>query len=307
MSLLVGVFPSIFARKGVEGRYNVAVAFLRYFRLKGQDQGSVLIQNRFETSTKHGVSIADTARFEVGGALAIVVNTAPAAFWMMYFIYSHPGLLDQIREELDAIVEKSVDDDGNMVRSLDITNVKTSCPLLMSTFQEMLRHRSMGTSVRQVMKDTLLDDKWLLKMGCMVQMPGRVIHMDESIWGSDVEDFNPRRFLKDTVHKTKDGKKPTTTAFRAFGGGTTLCPGRHFATNEILAVVSMCVVRFNMAPAKGAWVLPKTDGTNVAAVIMEPDTDVEVKISARDGAEHGRWAFGLKDSKVIFAVVDEDR
>jgi len=36
--------------------------------------------------------------------------------------------------------------------SLDITSVKTYCSLLTSTFQEVLRHRSMGTSIRQVMQ-----------------------------------------------------------------------------------------------------------------------------------------------------------
>jgi cytochrome P450 len=155
------------------------------------------------------------------------------------------------------------------------------------------------------MEDTLLDRKWLLKKDSMVQMPSRALHIDASIWGSDVHDFNPRRFLK--KHEVANSKRPNPTAFRTFGGGTTLCSGRHFATNEILAFVCMFVVRFDMKPVAGRWTLPETDNTNVAAVVMEPDTDIEVEISRREGCEDGMWAFGLRDSKMVFAVVEEDR
>lgn len=84
------------------------------------------------------------------------------------------------------------------------------------------------------------------------------------------------------------------------------CPGRHFASNEILAVVTMFVLRYDMAPKDGQWSLPETKKTNVASVVMEPDTDIEVELSLRKGYEDGRWAFGLKDSEKIFAVAAED-
>lgn len=300
MSILVGILPSIFASKGLAARARVSKAFEDYFKTGGYKEGSVFMKNRYKTSAKHGVSVEDIARYEVGGAIAILVNTAPAAFWLMLFLYSDLKLLEEIRKEVWAVVKTSGEENGesNVVHSLDITNLKTNCPLLLSSYQESLRHRSMGTSVREVVKDTVLDGKWLLKKDCMIQMPSRIIHMDSRIWGSDVEEFNPRRFMKDQ-------KRVKPTAFRAFGGGTTLCPGRHFATNEVLAVVSMFVMRFDIKPVFGKWSLPTTDKTNVAAVLMEPDDDIEVHVEARKGFD-GRWAFGLRDSEEIFAIVDED-
>lgn len=266
----------------------------------------MLIQNRYVTSAKNGLSVEDIARYEVGGAIAILVNTAPAAFWTLLYAYSHPEILEDIRKEVSSILTRTVDGTGHSVSSLDITSVKTNCPLLTSMFQEVLRHRSMGTSIRQVMQDTLLKDQWLLKKGCMVQMPSRVIHKDASIWGTDVDEFNPRRFMKGEITKPGSGKRPNPAAFRAFGGGTTLCPGRHFATTEILAVVTMFVMRFNMVPTAGEWFFPKTEKTNVAAVVMEPDSDVEVEVSTREGFEGDRWTFSLRNSEMIFAVVAED-
>ena len=306
MAILLGVLPSITARKGIAGRAKVVQAFERYFRTEGHKEGSILIQNRYQTGAKNGLSIEDIARFEVGGAIATLVNTVPAAFWTLLFLYSQPGILEDIRKEVSSIMTETIDETGDSIRSLDITSVKTNCPLLTSTFQEVLRQRSVGTSIRQVMQDTMLDDQWLLKKGCITLTPSRVLHKDSAIWGSDVDVFNPRRFMKGEVPKTENGKRPNPTAFRAFGGGTTMCPGRHFATAEILAVVTMFVMRYDMLPTTGEWTLPKTDNTNVAATVMEPDNDVEVEVSTREGFESGRWAFGLRDSEMIFALVAED-
>lgn len=302
MTILVGFLPSITARKGLAGRAKLAKAFEQYYRADGHKQGSLLARNRYETSARNGVAIEDIARYEVGGSIAVLVNTVPAAFWMLFLVYSHPDLLIDIRKEVDSVVTTTVE--GGLTRYLDISSLKSNCPLLTSTFQEVLRYRSMGTSVRHVMQDTTLNGQWELKKDCMIQMPSRVIHTDSTLWGADVDEFNPRRFLKGQGNKSK---RPHAAAMRAFGGGTTLCPGRHFATNEVLAVVSMFIMRYDMVPVEGEWSLPTTNNTNVAAVVMEPDTDVEVEVFTRKGFEDGRWIYDLKDSESVFAIVAEDR
>ena len=264
------------------------------------------MQNRYEVSANNGIAVKDIARYEIGDAVALLVNTAPAAFWMLLLVYAHPGLLEDIRKEVGLIVTETSDSAG-MIRHIDITTLKSTCPLLTSTFQEVLRYRSMGTSVRQVMEDTVLEDRWLLKKDSMIQMPSRVMHTSSSLWGPDANEFQPRRFMKNNEQSRKDVKAPPAAAFRAFGGGSTLCPGRHFATNEVLAVATMFAMRFDMVPATGGWALPTVEKTNVAAVMMEPDTDLEVLVSRRKGWEQDRWSFGLEISDNIFAVVAEDR
>lgn len=79
-----------------------------------------MIRKRYEVGRNNGVPIEDIAHYEVGGALAILVNTAPAAFWIMFFVYSCPGLLEDLREEVDEIITTDKDDPGNVTRSLDI-------------------------------------------------------------------------------------------------------------------------------------------------------------------------------------------
>ena len=194
MSILLGFIPSILARRGLAGRARVAKAFRQYFLAGCHDGASVLVQKRYETISGNGVGLEDIAKYEVGGAIALLVNTAPAAFWMLLLIYAHPGLLKDIREEVGLIMTQS-SGDLKTTRHIDITSLKSACPLLTSTFQEVLRYRSMGTSVRQVMEDTILEGQWLLKKDSMVQMPSRVIHCDTSLWGSDANEVGAVRVL----------------------------------------------------------------------------------------------------------------
>jgi cytochrome P450 len=299
VSILVGVFPSITARKPIAARQKVVKAFEAYYRAGGVEKASALAKLRYATEAKHGVPLEDTARYEVGGSIAIMVNTAPGAFWTLFLLFSHPGLVEEIRAEIDACTETQ----GDGTKIVDITTLKSSCPLLLSAYQEVLRHRSMGTSIRQVMEDTYLD-QWLLKKGAMLQMPSRVIHQDASLWGEDVAEFNPRRFLPENRKN-----RPSDVCFRAFGGGKTLCPGRHFATNEILAVVAVFIARLDMKPVGGGeWKMPTSKNTNVAAVLMEPDVDVDVEVTLRKGMEGVKWQVRLdgKGDKV-FAMVTEDQ
>lgn len=308
MALLFGVFPSITARKGMSGRAIVAKAFGQYYRDDGLMEGSIFVKNRYQVAEKNGVSLDDIAELEVGGVLALVANSSPAAFWTIFFIYSTPGLLDDVRREIDAIVVKH-NEGHDITYSLDIKSLKEQCPLLTSTFQETLRYGSIGISVREVMEDTILDDQWLLSKGAMVQMPSRIIHRDPSLWGPDVEEFNPRRFVKDSEAQRSGSmarKRPSPACFRAFGGGTTLCPGRHFATNEILTLTAMFVLRFEMKPSAGAWSMPTTDNSNMSVIIVQPDTDFEVEVSRRKGFETGRFTCGLNGSDTILAVTVED-
>ncbi|MCJ1251288.1 hypothetical protein MMC30_008520 [Trapelia coarctata] len=303
--ILVNFMPSITARKGNRGRAKVATAFVDYFKSDGHKDGSKFVSDRYDVSIGNGVSVEDTAKFEVGGGIAMLVNTTPTVFWMLYHVYSCPDVLQDLRQELTTITTVTKDAFGAPIRSLDITSVKTNCPLLTSTFQEVLRHRSVSTSVRQVMEDTILDGKYLLKKDAILQMPSLVVHRDTEIWGSDVEEFRHRRFMNDQI-KSTGVKRPPTAAFRGFGGGKTLCPGRHFATTEILAVVVMFIMRYELTPASGSWSPPTHTKTNIAAAVMEPDHDLPVTVEPRAGFEDGSWAFRLADSEMVFAVAAED-
>lgn len=277
----------------------MTAAIRRYYKEGGLETSSDLPRGRYRIATERNIPVPEIARFETGVALAVLLNTGPATFWMVLMAYLTPGLRDELRAEIDACTETTVED-GATTKSLDILNLKQSCPLLLSTYQEVLRYFHVGTLVRQVTEDTYLG-QWLLKKGAMVHMPSRAIHHDPRVYGPTASEFKPRRFLP-----SEKKNRPKDYCFRGFGGGKNLCPGRHFATNEILATAAVFIVRFDMEPSSGKWEMPTGFNSGSAGQIMEPDTDVEVDVRTRAGFEDVKWELRLKTSDKIFAIVTED-
>ena len=108
---------------------------------------------------------------------------------------------------------------------------------------------------------------------------GAAMHIDPQIWGEDVNTFDPYRFMPNRVKAA--GVHPA--AFRAFGGGTTICPGRHFATREILYFVALVVMMFDIGSAHGGKMkIPAKKDDVLPVHILEPMEKVMARIKLRE-------------------------
>jgi cytochrome P450 len=67
--------------------------------------------------------------------------------------------------------------------------------------------------------------------------------MEGEVWGSNKHDFNPERFLDWDDHKASRDRR---LVYMPFGGGRHLCPGRNLARAEILGIVSMLILSFEI-------------------------------------------------------------
>ncbi|KAH8903445.1 cytochrome P450, partial [Coniochaeta sp. PMI_546] len=240
--LLAGVFPRLTARKAYKGREKLVAAFEDWIhagRHEGDDVPDI-IRERLRIATEHGFSIQAAARSEVSFLFAGIVNTATTTFWTVLQAFARGELLAEVRSEVWACT------DGG---EISLEKLKTGCPTLLAVVRECLRLGSDTYSVRLVKTDTeLANGQYVVKAGSVVQIAGGVIHADSRIWGDDVDVFDHTRFLK-TQQTNGNGIHPA--AFRAFGGGKTLCPGRHFAINEILAFVAVILLTFDIEAANG--------------------------------------------------------
>lgn len=145
MTILVGLLPSVMARKAIAARTQVAQAFQTYLHGKGVDQASILAQRRAESSRKHGVSVGDSARYEIGNALALLVNTAPGTFWVLFLIYADHNLLEEIREEVGSVVTQKAD---NMGVTRHIVGIFGAAIFLFSIADSKVPHRTSRSSRR---------------------------------------------------------------------------------------------------------------------------------------------------------------
>lgn len=159
--------------------------------------------------------------------MALLVNAVPTSFWMLYQILGDPAITSKIQEE----IAPAFDANNNLI---DLEYLVQKTPFLTAIYWEALRWTSGAVSVRKVEEDTMIGGA-MLYAGGMVMIPARTNNTDPNLFGDNADDFVADRFLRDPA---------SLKHVRAFGGGHTLCPGRHFANNEIVAFVATALREF---------------------------------------------------------------
>lgn len=241
---------------------------------------------------KYGVSKEDIAHFDLSVSYGLVVNTVTATAWALFYLYSHPSLLEDVRTGMSSYIHVSSDSPHGTLHEAHIHDIITTSPLLSTLVQETLRLQSTNASSRIVLEDTLLEDQYLLKKNSIVLVPSAELHADPSVWGPSSKDFDPSRFMpKNTAARTKQGAKISASAYRAFGGGDSVCTGRYFAANQIMIILVIMVLQYDLSPvAKEGWVMPKTR-PHITASILTPTEEVIVTPRKRKGSEDVTWKF----------------
>lgn len=89
------------------------------------------------------------------------------------------------------------------------------------------------------------------------------------------------------------------------GGGRVLCPGRHFASTEILALAALLALQFDVVPAaatEGWWVEPTWEKSPVQAGFPVIDEDIQVELRPREPGR--RWRVVYSGSERAMGVVE---
>ncbi|KAK8039591.1 hypothetical protein PG993_008002 [Apiospora rasikravindrae] len=90
--------------------------------------------------------------------------------------------------------------------------------------------------------------------GYQVGIPAYQMHMDPSIWGEDVSEFRPFRFLANTRLQEPNDSQPararqpwvtTSQEYLSFGGGRNSCPGRFFAAAELKLLLANILLNYD--------------------------------------------------------------
>lgn len=311
LGLVVDILPSITARKAHKARAKVLAGLVEYVDKERYKNACPLIQERVQTNLAFGMSPEMAGHAELILMFGILGNAVPTNFWLISNIFSRPDLVTRIRTEVEHAL--SLDKWNNANRepttfkiSAKAINMK-SCPLLYSCYRETLRHTSLLTSARLSTDDTLVPrgtgklDNYLLRKDSVVQIAGGVLHEDSRIWGKDAEQWNPERFLvapeTTTTSLREAAPLPTgvpSAAFRAYGGGTVICPGRHFAQSELMTLAAVLCVGFDVTNPDGSLLtLPAKDEERIPLSNVKPVYDPVVKITRRKGWEQVKFDVGV--------------
>jgi cytochrome P450 len=222
-----------------------------------------MISEMHEINKGHGLSTEEAAKMEMATSLAMLSSGSVTTFWLLFHILSDRSLTAIIREELEAITEET---ESEIVKTVNLSRVN-----------ETLRYHSTVINIKQVQHDTTLDGQYLLKKNGIVMIPGQSVHHNKDIWGPSAGTFDHLRFLSSGSKKNLS----STSAFRPFGAGVTMCPGRHFSTNVILSLVVMVLLKFDVEPMDGVWKRPTKHNADMWNAMPKPDHDIDVRFEPR--------------------------
>ncbi|KAG9041520.1 hypothetical protein FS837_012147 [Tulasnella sp. UAMH 9824] len=149
-------------------------------------------------------------------------------------------------------------------------------PLFQSTYNEVLRFTSDSYSMRGVVPDEgAILGGYKFKKNDTLIMSTRSVHFDEALFGEDAKQFNPRRWLGSLSEEAKG-------SFRPYGGGVSMCSGRHFASYhvKIFLTTLLHTFRFEVDKVKSPGPSPVTiSSENRGFGLRRPQGELFVKVT----------------------------
>ena len=162
-------------------------------------------------------------------------TTSGLLSFAIYFLLKNPDVLRRARAEVDEVLGGTLAPTFDQIHRLTyVTQVLNEALRLWPTAPGFNRYAR---------EDTVIGGRYRLPAGtsAMVMLPA--LHRDQSVWGSDAEEYNP-----DHVAPDKLGALPPN-AYKPFGTGQRACIGRQFAMQEAILVLGLLLQRFDFVDA----------------------------------------------------------
>ncbi|XP_051984801.1 cytochrome P450 7B1-like isoform X1 [Xyrauchen texanus] len=182
---------------------------------------------------------------------ASVGNTIPAAFWCLYHLLSCPEALAAVQAEIVNVVgeEKmqSICKEDIMITRKQLDQMI----YLESSVNESLRLSSVSMNIRVVQENFCLrldaQHSIALRKDDIIALYPQSTHLDPEIY-TQPQQFQFDRFVEDGKEKTEFYKCGQKVRYyrMPFGSGTTQCPGRFFALNELKQFICVMLLMCEM-------------------------------------------------------------
>lgn len=204
---------------------------------------------------KENWSIRNRAEMDLPLLWGQNANAQQVLFWLLFYIYSTPGLVERIREEI-APHAKISQTSPPEITSMDPSVLTNNCQLLKACVLETYRMAIEVTSVRYIARLVSIEDgkyRHELKPGTFISAPHSLHQRDASVY-KNPDTFDPDRFLQVDPQSGKFVAR--YGRLRPWGVGTMMCKGRTFAERQLMCIGAAIVSLWDIGPASGTWELP---------------------------------------------------
>ncbi|KAK6067449.1 Cholesterol 7-alpha-monooxygenase 4 [Seiridium cupressi] len=254
--------------------------------------GSRLSRETAKWLREHGFSNHAAAGHTVGSLFGLNGNTVPITTWAMMELIQDPVLFTAVRKE--AASAYTVDQQSG-TRRIDAQTL-INLPLMQSLYTEIMRMHISFNATRKALQSTAVGG-YAVEKGALVQTPSEIAHYEEAVWGTEehpASEFWAYRHIKyvneldaqtNELHRQPQfSMKGRPSSFFPYGGGYVMCPGRHFAKQEILLAIAMMVTKLDfdfvdwVNQDGSRSVRPAKDNRKYAGfVAIPPDREMRVR------------------------------
>ncbi|CAJ0634323.1 1270_t:CDS:10 [Entrophospora sp. SA101] len=241
---------------------------LKKGKLDSNDLISVLVKASYgqEIDNNEQMSFEEIRNQIMTFLIAGHETTGVMMSWILYYLSKDQEIQDKLREE---IVKEFPDKDSEL--NFDQIN---SMEYLNAVCKETLRIVPPVVLVGRTANEDVMIDEYLIPKDTPIFVPIYQIHHSPSIWGEDVEKFNPSRWFTEKV------KGLTHYNFMPFSAGPKSCIGNRLALNEAKVILCNLLRNFQFHEVKGFKVTSKANMT------LRPDPTVKLWMLNTDVFDH---------------------
>ncbi|KAF7534140.1 hypothetical protein G7054_g6468 [Neopestalotiopsis clavispora] len=169
----------------------------------------------------------------IAGSDTVSNTTCAVIYWILHGERAAPGtIIPRLQAELDAAIPK----DSTIATHAQVKNL----PFLRQCIDEGMRLHStsaIGLPRLVTAKQGVHYGKEHFPEGTVLSVPSFTIHHDADVWGADVEEFKPDRWLR-LSPRQKIG-------FNPFSYGPRACVGQNVAHMELALIIGTAFHRYN--------------------------------------------------------------
>ncbi|KAF8728480.1 Cytochrome P450, partial [Rhizoctonia solani] len=267
VTLLAINFPSIFMRETTAARSQLIEVLTQYFKSGPPEDASQQLKDFVDLAKGAEWTNRDTGSFALGMVWPLLANAPWAVWWLLVYHLHKARGLELLLEEVRRVVNSDRD-------LLEVVRDSTATPYLDASINETIRIASDSWSVRWVPPSPTPSrlGTFIFRGGDLVMCKMRGVHMDPNVYAHP-EVYEPGRFTS--------GKEGMRGRFFPFGGGFSICEGRHLALSQIRAFLIIFLNEFDVSLVDSQSEVPMFSPRNRGFGMIRPVRDVQVRLTRR--------------------------